>query len=211
MKNASNSTSISLPQLAAVGLLTFGAINNAMAFVNCEEAILKTPAPSCPDGSYRVLSGTDIEMCDAKKTEPDSTTCVTHGSMEPPTPAWIDCRQSGSGDAICTAWPQGDLDFDWAVSERLELVEPVRQIQPGMGGALRMNMGDMSRSAEPVSSHLEILPGSDINLPQTGKGPTQRIQCREPVGSGLVSVTITTPDGLSDTVFAGVHCDEAVL
>lgn len=207
MNHAANfSTSIFLPKLAAIVLVFSGVTGSALA-QNCEEAVFSDPAPSCPDGSYRVLSGTDdeisdIEMCKLKKTQSD-TNCVAHGSMEPPSPAWINCRQAGRGDAICTAWPQGDLEFDWAVSERLTLAEPVQQVQPGMGGMMPVGA--------PVSSQLEILPGSNIDLPLSGNGPIQRIQCREPVGTGLVSVTITTPDGLSDTVFAGVHCDEAVL
>jgi|GEM_PF-4597131 len=207
-KSNSNARSVSrvAGTIAATGLVCLMTTGNAVAQV-CEEAVLSGPAPSCPSDSYRVLSGTDdeisnVDMCNAKKTQSQAS-CVARGSMEPPPPAWIHCQPAAPGDSVCTAWPQGDLDFDWAVSARLEMVEAAQQIQPAMGG--------MMQAGGPVSSQLEILPGSDINLPRAGNGPIQRIQCREPVGTGLVSVTITTPDGIRDTVFAGVHCDEAVL
>lgn len=87
----------------------------------------------------------------------------------PPAPAWVHCNTVDAYTQQCTAWPQGDLHFRWAVSWELE------------------------------TEHWS-----------GWSGPSQKVFCRESHGSGTVSVTITTPDGLSDTVFHGVSCGSTV-
>lgn len=42
--------------------------------------------------------------------------------------------------------------------------------------------------------------------PPSWSGASQQVFCNSSLGSGMVSVTVTTPDNVSDTVFTSVSC-----
>src|SRR6056297_1287797 len=47
---------------------------------------------------------------------PKGRTCVLKSLAVAPAPAWIECHSMSSYSVQCSAWPKGDMSFDWAVS-----------------------------------------------------------------------------------------------
>lgn len=96
--------------------------------------------------------------------------CLHEAADIPPAPAWINCVHTGPQALSCSAYPQGDMKFDWSSSGQVD-------IEPG-------------------------LDSSD---------PTVTVHCMEKIASGILSVTITAPNGYSETVFQGVACTTSRL
>lgn len=42
--------------------------------------------------------------------------CLLKSAAVPPTPAWIHCQSTSAYTTTCSAWPRGDMQYDWASS-----------------------------------------------------------------------------------------------
>lgn len=121
---------------------------------------------NCPTGSFLMLfpDGTEPSLNSFCSTSVGSS-CIPLGYKVPPSPAWIDCGEPRNGHVTCQAWPQGDLAFDWVVSEPLMLID----------------------QDNPDNHSIQV-------------------RCLSAAGTGLISVTIITPERFSDVAFGSVNC-----
>jgi len=101
--------------------LTFALICILLA---CEDVTALGPLPPCEfpshDGSCPVNREKIVypgnngpqSYC----SNPKGRICVLESLAVPPAPAWIQCLSMSSYSVQCSAWPKGDMSFDWAVS-----------------------------------------------------------------------------------------------
>ena len=47
--------------------------------------------------------------------------CLHESADVPPAPAWINCVHTGPQELSCSAFPQGDMKFDWSSSGQIEI------------------------------------------------------------------------------------------